>query len=156
MLEAINDQTRHVELEATPDDQRSYVEKDGIGSYLLPGGYDGSIIVPELNLKGCGKHKSIPTTHTIGIQKVNIKAARVISGQIGESVGETIMHEINESYIGTRLDPGGNYDSGRDKSHRASELLDTHKSSHVKVGGLRNGGAGVINMNTGLIIKIWD
>ena len=41
--------------------------------------------------------------HVIGEQSVNLKAAKIIAAEIGEPVGATITHEINEAYIGTCL-----------------------------------------------------
>ena len=33
-------------------------------------------------------------------------------------------HEINEAFIGGNIDPGGNYDSGYEKSHAVADGLD--------------------------------
>lgn len=113
LLKAINDPNNHVVLETT-DAQKYDDPKDGSkNNVLLPGGFMGSDVVEKDGAK-----------EVTGTQKVNIGAAEKIAGVTGEKTGETLMHEINEAYFGTKLDPGGNYSTGFEKSHAAAKKLD--------------------------------
>ena len=56
-------------------------------------------------------------TEVTGTQKINMDVAGKIAAVTGEQTGETVMHEINEAYYGTKLDPGGTYSTGFEKSH---------------------------------------
>ena len=43
---------------------------------------------------------------------------------VGETPGETIMHESNEAYIGTVDSPGGNFNNSYKQSHTKAAQLD--------------------------------
>jgi hypothetical protein len=118
LLTAINDPDNHVVLDAT--NATTYNDpKDGTPNIpLLPGGYIGSDVEMRDGVE-----------HVTGQQKVNMDVATVISGVIGEMPGETVMHEINESYIGTQIDPGGTYGTGYERSHGRAAGLDAHPSN---------------------------
>ena len=154
LLEAIKDNTNHVELTAT--DNKVFTDKNGDKSYLSPGGYGGS---EEKNVYSMyeladGTPQIKVEKHVVGEQSVNLKAAKIVAGEIGETVGETITHEINEAYIGTKLDPGGDYSTGYTKSHNAAAKLDTHSTSHIKIIPMP-GGVGVKNTKTGSTKRIF-
>src|SRR5699024_2055651 len=111
LLKAINDKSITVELSATDD--MFFTDKEGIKSFLAPGGYGGSIINDDGDI--------------IASQAINLDAAKVIAEEIGESIGETITHEINEAYFGAKLDPGGDYNSGYSIAHKKASQRDRVK-----------------------------
>ena len=49
---------------------------------------------------------------------------KAVSGVLGETQRETIMHEANEAYIGAKNDPGGNFNTGYKNAHEAASKLD--------------------------------
>jgi len=125
LLEAINDPDVTVELSAGV--RNRYTSKDGSGQKrLLPGGYEGSEIVNNYSMEtledGTPQIKTEKSVKTL--QYINMNTAKRWADFTGETVGETITHEVNESYIGGVIDPGGNYDSGYQKAHNAAARLD--------------------------------
>ena len=113
LLKAISDPDNHVVLETTT--AQTYDDpKDGTkNNVILPGGYMGSEVVEKDGNKDVTGH-----------QKINMDVAGKVAGVTGEKTGETVMHEINEAYFGTILDPGGSYPKGFQKSHNAAKSLD--------------------------------
>ena len=122
LLEAINSETNHVVLTTT---HKAIAEVDGGKSFLLPGAFQGSkkdfSFVKDEN--GMGQ---FVTSSVTGEQTINMKAAGIIAGIIGEEVGQTVMHEINEAFIGTQINPGGSHASGYTLSHLGAAALDQH------------------------------
>jgi RHS repeat-associated protein len=112
LLEAINSET--VDVDLVTKSEATYDSKDGTKGWpLVPGGFEGSEIIN-------GK--------TIATQYLNFEATENIAKIIGEKTGETIMHEINEAYIGGRDYPGGNYDNAYQGSHNKAAKLDRVKN----------------------------
>ncbi|UTW67900.1 hypothetical protein KFE94_07240 [bacterium SCSIO 12643] len=110
LLEAINDDKKVVDLSTTKE--KTYYSKEGTGPYpLVPAGYEGSTVIPN-------------TGFTVAVQWINMEAINAIANIIGEKPGETLIHEINEAYIGATNDPGGNYTSSYKSSHKAAYSLD--------------------------------
>jgi RHS repeat-associated protein len=108
LLKAINDPLSVVDLYT--DKSNISVNEDGTLSSLLPGAYKGS---------------EVDETGTVtGQQLVNIANLDIIAAFNQETSAETLMHEINESYLGTKLDPGGDYKSGYQTAHNAAAKLD--------------------------------
>ncbi len=122
LLKAIKDPSRLVVLETTT--AQTYDDpKDGTNNnVILPGGYMGSEVVEKDGKKGVTGH-----------QKINMDIASKVASVIGEKTGETVMHEINEAYFGTILDPGGSYPTGFQKSHDASKSLDRLKNGDFSI-----------------------
>lgn len=115
LLAAINDQSITVELQTTTNG--TYNSADGTKNIpLMPGGYEGSTVDPN-------------TGHVDALQLINMNSATNIATAIGEQTGETVRHEINESYIGANQDPGGNYNSGYRNAHNAAARLDRVSSN---------------------------
>lgn len=114
LLEAINNPSVIVELETKRE--TSYDSHDGKDKNipLTPGGFEGSTIIGDL---------------TVAVQYVNMDAAQNLSRVIGESVGETLTHEINEAYIGAVNFPGQKYQTAYTPSHNRAASLDRVNAS---------------------------
>ncbi len=110
LLDAINDDKTVVNLDATKE--KNYYSKDGTGPWpMVPGGYEGSTDIQAAGV-------------VVAVQYVNMEAINAVASIIGETPGETLIHEINEAYIGATNDPGGNYTSSYTSSHNAASSLD--------------------------------
>jgi RHS repeat-associated protein len=153
LLQAINDKSTRVVLTATND--RVFTDKTGDRSYLAPGGYGGSEVENyySMYLLEDGTPQ-IAVSKVTASQFVNLNAAKIIAAEIGESVGQTLIHEVNEAYIGAKIDPGGDYSTGYNRAHNAASRLDVNNANHIKVVPLP-GGVGVENTNTGTTKRIY-
>jgi RHS repeat-associated protein len=107
LLQAINDTKIDVYLKTT-NNVTVNTDKNGV-TILSPASYEGSDVVGE---------------KTIATQYINMAVAERVAGVLGENVGNTVTHEINEAYIGGRINPGGNYESGYNLSHEKASRLD--------------------------------
>ena len=114
LLKVINDKNIKVNLVTTND--QNFDSKDGTKNIpLAPSAFEGSV-------------KNVDEK-VIATQIINIDNANIISSIIGEKVGETIMHEVNEAYFGAKDNPGGSYNSAYHNAHNKAEKLD--KIKHV-------------------------
>jgi RHS repeat-associated protein len=113
LLEAIQSESVVVNLETKSES--TYDSKDGSKGWpLLPGGFEGSEVVD-------GK--------TVATQYLNFGATENVASIVGEATGETVAHEINESYIGGRDHPGGDYSSAYQQSHTKAASADRVKAN---------------------------
>jgi hypothetical protein len=76
---------------------------------IVPGAYVGSKKIGD-------KVKATQLINMMGVERV--------AGLLGETQGETIMHETNEAYIGAKDDPGGNFTTGYKNAHEKAAKLD--------------------------------
>ncbi|MBK7336667.1 MAG: hypothetical protein IPJ00_11045 [Saprospirales bacterium] len=53
------------------------------------------------------------------------------SQEAGETTGKLLSTKLMEAYIGTKIDPGGDYDTGYKKAHAEAVKLDRVKVDHV-------------------------
>lgn len=106
---AINDPNIRVNLTTTNANNVSSI--DGTVQPIAVGQFDGSALAPD------GK---VETS-----QFVNLGHAEKWEKVGGSNVGQTITHEINESYIGGQLSPGEKYSSHTFRNaHKAASQLD--------------------------------
>jgi|688.fasta_scaffold03698_5 hypothetical protein len=113
LVEAINDNSIDVNL--ITKSEGTFDSKDGTkANPLLPGGFEGSEVI---------------NVRTVATQFINIDAAKNVAGIIGETTGATITHEINEAYIGGKINPGGNYDNTYKSAHSKASSLDSINGS---------------------------
>ena len=128
LLKAINSSTNHVTLNATDD---VVTKVDGDGTFILGGAYHGSEVSSQYSVVNLpdGTPQIARSENIRGYQDVNMQVAGKMADLIGEELGQFITHEINEAFIGTQIDPGGNHASGYDKAHEAASKLDAHTSN---------------------------
>jgi hypothetical protein len=132
LLTAIRSQDITVELRTTNADQ--YDSKDGSkDEYLLPAGYEGSEERTEYfsYILEDGTPQ-IGFTEVQALQLLNVGTAKRVAAALGEKPGETISHEIREAFEGAIIDPGGNYESGRDRAHNLASQLDRVDGNQVQ------------------------
>lgn len=113
IIEAINDENVVVDLNVTTEN--TYKSQDGSSQLFMTGAYDGSSIIN-------GK------VH--GFQFFNLEHAEKLASIGGPNVAESIIHEVNESYIGAKKYPGTKFSTFTYKyAHRQAEKLDVKNKS---------------------------
>ena len=116
---ALNDPEIHVNLETTKDNY--YTAKDDSKEHpLIIGAYEGS----EIN------NNIIETKQLVNVDQ----AEKIANADNSSPIGQSVIHEFLESYIGGQIDPGGNYNSGYDKAHDATvELTPSFNNAGTKI-----------------------
>jgi hypothetical protein len=113
LLSAINDKGVEVNLTTTKDN--SYIAKDdGIETNMIIGAYEGS----EVQTKTDGNQIVVTD------QMINLDHASKDEAGGGMTIGQNVLHETLESYIGAKDDPGGNWNTGYINAHEKTAALD--------------------------------
>jgi RHS repeat-associated protein len=113
LLAAINDKGVEVNLTTTKDD--SYIAKDdGIETNMIIGAYEGS----EVQNKNDGNQVVVTD------QMINLDHASKDEVGGGMTIGQNVLHETLESYIGAIDDPSGNWNTGYKNAHEKAAALD--------------------------------
>ena len=148
LLEAIKDKDVTVNLETT--NSNSYVAKDDGKTYdMVIAANEGSTVSTDAaGIKKVNTHQKINMGHT---------ATEEAAG--GNPASLSVLHEIFESYIGGKDDPGGNWNTGYHDAHKKTIALDPR---------LIPGSSSAVNQNTktgktdvgvyvdGKFIKLYD
>ncbi len=99
-------------------ESQKYDSKDGGKNiWLSPAAFEGSEKNAELPMY-------ISPRKLVAKQIININAAKVVSSVIGESLGETISHEVKEAFWGAKIKPGGSYENAYKRAHNHSSRSD--------------------------------
>lgn len=113
LLSAIND--KGVEVNLTTIKDNSYIAKDdGVETNMIIGAYEGS----EVQTKNDGDQVVVTN------QMINLDHASKDEAGGGMTIGQNVLHETLESFIGAKDDPGGNWNTGYKNAHEKSAALD--------------------------------
>ena len=104
---------------------QKYNSKDGGKNiWLNPAAFEGSE-------KNVALPMYISPRKLVAKQIININAAKVVSSVIGESLGETISHEVKEAFWGAKIEPGGSYENAYERAHKHSSNSDRVRQPNV-------------------------
>jgi hypothetical protein len=108
LYDAITDKNITVSLTVT--DKPFVTTADGIWKYVCVGVFDGS--------------QQLPDGKIIATQYVNLGQARSYERLLGYSAGRSIIHEINEAFIGAKINPGAYSNAKYNEAHSQAKALD--------------------------------
>ncbi|MCF8381948.1 MAG: RHS repeat-associated core domain-containing protein, partial [Bacteroidales bacterium] len=123
LLEAIESENVEVHLYTTHENKYKYKDKNSEEDFII-GAYDGSITKEEtINDENDGPgfmDDGLSMTKTIAIttQYINMDHAEKVEKGSGTTMGESVIHEFLESYIGGIIDPGGSFSTGQGLAHK--------------------------------------
>jgi RHS repeat-associated protein len=127
ILNAINDPNIVVNLNTTKKD--SFTFKDDNSQHdIVIGAYNGSEVTEPYNSDGndapafSDDNQGSPEK-VVTEQFINMDQAEKVQTGGGTTMGESVIHEFIESYIGGVNDPGGNWKTGYSRAHEETIKL---------------------------------